>query len=166
MKLMKYIYTFDKYNSINQPKSLPSGYEVVKNVKGSSWFKNPSDMSPLRYWKSEIEKKVGEIDEDKKYCCPGSLCDKGNSVAFKDFDGAHVYKVYEGYDIKAKKGWYFAPLCHDCNTGEGHEDVFTVKTELIPVPPECYELTDEGEKHINEIKWKVEPLKRTFSEKK
>lgn len=107
---------------------LPEGSKTqVKNVPESSKYKEPSGKSCIEYW----EEAVGfEIEDDAVFYCPA--CGKKMSKAKHNLDGAHVYKPSNPDE------WYFTPLCSECNNPE-NEEIMTVSTPLVPVPPECYE---------------------------
>lgn len=111
---------------------LPEGpMTQVKNVPDSSKYKEPHNNSCIGYW----EEAIGfEIKDDDIFCCP--VCNKKMSKSMHNLDGAHVYKPF----IPNK--WYFTPLCSECNNSK-NEEIMTISTPLIPVPPECYEEKDK-----------------------
>lgn len=107
---------------------LPEGPATqVMNVPESSKYKEPNNNSCIGYWEEVIS---FEIKEDDVFYCP--CCGKRMSKSTHNLDGAHVYKPNNPDE------WYFTPLCSECNNPE-NEEVMTISTPLVPVPPECYE---------------------------
>lgn len=103
---------------------------TVMNVPESSKYKEPNGDTCIGYW----EKETGfEIDENATYYCPA--CGGEMSKKKDNLDGAHVYKPSNPDE------WFFTPLCSSCNSSENRE-LMQVKTPLVPVPPECYELKE------------------------
>lgn len=107
---------------------LPEGPTIqVKNVPESSKYKEPHNNSCIGYW----EEVTGfEIMDDDVFYCPA--CSKKMSKSTQNLDGAHVFKPSNPDE------WYFTPLCSECNNSE-NEEMMTVSTPLVPVPPACYE---------------------------
>ena len=114
--------------NIERNAKLPEGPTIqVKNVPESSKYKEPHNNSCIGYW----EEVTGfEIEKDAEYLCP--CCGKKMSKAKHNLDGAHVFNPSN------PDKWYFTPLCSECNNPE-NEELMTVSTPLVPVPPECYE---------------------------
>ena len=87
--------------------------EYVRNASGTSRWPSPStgESTWLDYWKSH------------KYIY--SVCKCGHCGTTYDLVGAHVQKVFGGYEL------YITPLCRRCNQ---KTDNFYVDTELVRVP--------------------------------
>ena len=103
-----------------------SASRIVKNVPGSSDYKEPNDNSCIGYW----EQATGfEIDGRKSYICPSC----GKLFRGCQYEGAHV--TVAGLP---ESMWFFVPLCPECNHPT-KIDLMNVDAELVPVPEECYE---------------------------
>lgn len=94
---------------------------LIKNAENTSDLELPDGYSSWReYWSEEAD----FICEDTtKYECPACK----EAFLFKDFDGAHVQKVFD----KTSK-MYLIPLCGGCN----HKgDAFWVDENLLVQAP-------------------------------
>ena len=98
----------------------------MKNVPGSSEYKEPNDCSCIEYW----QRKTGfVIDGRRSYICPSC----GKLFRGSHYEGAHV--TVSGLP---ESMWFFVPLCPECNHPT-NTDLMNVDAELVPVPEECYQ---------------------------
>lgn len=119
--LLKHIYRSQGHASFPIASS-----RIVKNVPGSSEYKDPDDNSCIGYWEQETG---FVIDGRRLYVCPSC----GKLYKGCQYEGAHV--TVEGL---TEGLWYFVPLCPDCNHPTNN-DLMNVDAPLVPVPEECYE---------------------------
>lgn len=100
--------------------------KIVKNVPGSSEYKEPNDNSCIGYWEQETG---FVIDGRRSYVCPSC----GKLFRGCQYEGAHV--TVAGLPASL---WFFVPLCPECNHPT-NTDWMNVDAPLVPVPVECYE---------------------------
>lgn len=99
---------------------------IVKNVPGSSEYKEPNDNTCIGYWEQETG---FAIDGRTSYICPSC----GKLYRGSLYEGAHV--TVSGLPDNM---WFFVPLCPECNHPK-NTDLMNVDAVLVPIPEECYE---------------------------